>query len=285
MIAFDYIQPDSLAQAGAFLRQNPDARALSGGMTLLPAMKLRMAAPSHLVDLSRLPELQGLRREGERLVIGAATRHAELASSALVGAAIPALCQLAGLIADPQVRNRGTIGGSVANNDPAADYPAAVLGLGATVVTDLRQIDADDFFLGIFDTLLQPGEIVTALSFPVPQRAAYAKYRHAASGYAIAGVFIAQWDSVVRVAVTGAGPGVFRWHQAEQALQQDCSPGALSGLHIDPDKLLDEPQAPAAWRANLVEVMTRRALAGLSQNAAASPSSCSPQHPQTGPAT
>lgn len=285
MIAFDYLQPDSLAQAAAFLRQNPDARALSGGMTLLPAMKLRMAAPSHLVDLTRLPELQGMRREGERLVIGAATRHAEVASSTLVGASIPALCQLAGLIADPQVRNRGTIGGSVANNDPAADYPAAVLGLGATIVTDLRQIDADEFFLGIFDTLLQPGEIVTALSFPVPRRAAYAKYRHAASGYAIAGVFIAQWDSAVRVAVTGAGPGVFRWHQAEQALQQDCSPGALIGLHIDPDNMLDEPQAPAAWRANLVEVMTRRALADLAHSAAASASSWSSQHPQTGPAS
>ncbi len=285
MTEFEYIRPDTLVQAAAFLRQNPDARALSGGMTLLPAMKLRMAAPSHLVDLAHLPELKGVRMQAGHLVIGAATRHAEVASSALVGAAIPALCQLAGLIADPQVRNRGTIGGSVANNDPAADYPAAVLGLGATIITDRRRIDADEFFCGIFETLMQPGEIVTALSFPVPQRAAYAKYRHAASGYAIAGVFIAQWDSALRVAVTGAGPGVFRWRQAEQALLQQCSVDALHGLHIDPDGMLDEPQAPAAWRAILVETMTRRALAALAQPSALAASSCSPQRAQPGTAS
>lgn len=263
MYNFVYVKPDSLAQAAEFLRLHPEARPLSGGMTLLPAMKQKMAAPSHLVDLGKLPELRGIRQDGDALVIGAATTHAEVAGSTLVGAAIPALCQLAGLIADPQVRNRGTIGGSVANNDPAADYPAAVLALGATVVTSARRIAADDFFVGMFETALDPGEIVTALSFPLPDRAAYAKYRHAASGYAVAGVFVAQAKATVRVAVTGAGPGVFRWHEAEQALQQGCSVDALQGLHIGPENMLDDVQTPASWRANLVQVMTRRAIARL----------------------
>jgi carbon-monoxide dehydrogenase medium subunit len=261
--ALNYVRPASLAEALDFLQNNPEARPLSGGMTLVPTLKQRLAAPSHLVDLTRLPELKGIRREGNVLRIGAATPHAEVANSATVAAAIPALAQLAGLIADPQVRNRGTIGGSVANNDPAADYPSAVLGLNATVVTSSRRIAADDFFIGMFETALTPGELVVALEFPLPGRASYLKYRHAASGYAVVGVFVAQRGAEVRVAITGAGPSVFRWRDAEAALQRECSVAALDAVAIDPAEMLDDMHAPAPYRANLVGVYTRRAVAAL----------------------
>jgi carbon-monoxide dehydrogenase medium subunit len=260
-----YIRPASLAEAVALLQEHPEARPLSGGMTLVPTLKQRLAAPSHLIDLTHLPELKGiaLKETSGVLRIGAATPHAEVGRSQVVANAIPALAMLAGLIADPQVRNRGTIGGSVANNDPAADYPAAVLGLGATVVTNERSIVADDFFVGMFETALAPGELVIALEFPCPERAVYMKYRHPASGYAVAGVFIAQTGSELRVAVTGAGPSVFRWKEAEQALQIDCSVAALAGLKLDQSLVLDDDQTPARYRANLVEVFTRRAVAAL----------------------
>jgi carbon-monoxide dehydrogenase medium subunit len=258
-----YLRPGSLSEAVALLQEHPEARPLSGGMTLVPTLKQRLAAPSHLVDLSHLAELKGIALTDGVLRIGAATPHAEVSRSKVVADAIPALAMLAGLIADPQVRNRGTIGGSVANNDPAADYPAAVLGLGATVVTNERRIAADDFFIGMFETALAPGELVVALEFPCAERAAYRKYRHPASGYAVAGVFVAQTGAAIRVAVTGAGPSVFRWQEAEQALQADCSVAALAGLALDRSLVLDDEQTPARYRANLVEVFTRRAVAAL----------------------
>jgi carbon-monoxide dehydrogenase medium subunit len=258
-----YVRPASLAEAIAFLGEHDEARPLSGGMTLIPTLKQRLAAPSHLVDLTRLDELRGIVCDGQVLRIGATMRHAEIAASPVVAGAIPALSTLANLIADPQVRNRGTLGGSVANNDPAADYPSAVLGLGATVITHARRIPADEFFLGTFETALEPGELLTAIEFPLPERAGYVKYRHPASGYAVVGVFVAQHAAQVRVAVTGAGTSVFRWHEAETALQADCSAAALDGLHIDRASLPDDANASDRYRAHLVETFTRRAVQAL----------------------
>lgn len=263
MYLLSYLRPASLAQALALLEEHPDARPLSGGMTLVPTLKQRLAAPSHLVDLTYLDELKGITLADGVLRIGAATRHAEVAASSVVQQAIPALAYLASMIADPQVRNRGTMGGSVANNDPAADFPAGVLGLGATVVTSARRVLADDFFIDMFETALAPGELVVAIEYPLPRRAAYQKYRHPASGYAIAGVFVADFGDFVRVAVTGAAPSVFRWSDAEQVLGADCSVAALDGLKIDPDLLLDDERTSSRYRAHLVETFTRRTVATL----------------------
>jgi carbon-monoxide dehydrogenase medium subunit len=260
---FEYVKPATLADAGAFLDANPEARPLAGGMTLIPTLKARLSRPSHLVDLARLPELRGIEVSRERVAIGAATRHHEVASSAEVKQAIPALAFLASEIGDPQVRNLGTIGGSVANNDPAADYPAAVLGLGATVATNKREIPADDFFQGMFTTALDPSEIVVRVVFPVPKRAAYEKFRHPVSGYAMAGVFIAETGSGIRVAVTGAGPGVFRWSEAEGALGGRLDAQALDGLSVPADEMNEDIHGSREYRANLVSVMTKRALARL----------------------
>lgn len=263
MYPLSYVRPQSLDQALALLQEQEDAKPLSGGMTLIPTLKQRLAAPSHLVDLSRLPALQGIAVQDEVLKVGAAMRHVQVANSEVVAQAIPALAELAGLIADPQVRNRGTMGGSVANNDPAADYPAAVLGLGATITTSSRQIAADDFFVGMFETALDPGELVVSFSFPIPLRSAYIKLRHRATGYAVAGVFIADTRAGVRVAVTGAGPSVFRWTEAEAALSEDCRVEALERAVLDPDRLNDDATGSAAYRANLVRVLTGRAIAAL----------------------
>lgn len=263
MYPLSYVRPATLQEALDCLAREPEARPLSGGMTLVPTLKQRLAAPSHLVDLTRLPELQGISRDGDMLKIGAATRHAQVAESTLVGQTIPGLAALAGLIADPQVRNRGTMGGSVANNDPSADYPAAVLGLGATVISSQRRIAADDFFTGMFETALVPGEIIVGFEFPVPRRSAYAKYRHKATGYAVTGVFVADTAQGVRVAVTGAGPCVFRWHEAEAALANGDA-GALATVPLDAGELNEDRAGSAAYRANLVRVMARRAWAQLS---------------------
>lgn len=267
MHPLSYVRPVSLQQALAVLQSEPEAKPLSGGMTLVPTLKQRLAAPSHLVDLGSLPELKGISREGSLLRIGAASRHAEVAASSVVAGAIPGLATLAGLIADPQVRNRGTMGGSVANNDPSADYPSAVLGLAATIVTDRRRIAADDFFLGMFETALEPDEIIVQFEFPIPRRSSYAKLRHRATGYAVAGVFIADTEDGVRVAVTGAGPSVFRWQEAEMALSQSCAEEALATAQIDESELNDDLAGSAAYRANLVKVLTRRALAALAPGA------------------
>ncbi len=263
MYSFNYVKVKSLKEAGELLAAHPDAKLLSGGMTLLPTMKARLAQPTHLIDIAGLAELAGIAAQAGKLVIGAATRHHQIAGSDVVKKMIPALAYLANLIGDPQVRNLGTLGGSVANNDPAADYPAAVLALGATVSTTRRDIAADDYFQGLFTTALEPDEIVTRLSFPVPKRAAYAKFPHPASGYAMAGVFVAETADGVRVAVTGAGPGVFRWPEAEAALAKKMNAAALDGLNLADDDLNEDLHAPREYRANLVRVMAKRAVAAL----------------------
>jgi carbon-monoxide dehydrogenase medium subunit len=259
MHAFEYLRASGLKQAGDWLRQHPESRPLAGGMTLVPSLKHRLAQVSHLVDVARLPEMRGIESTATALRIGAGMRHAEVADDAQVQRAIPALAQLAGLIGDPQVRARGTLGGSVANNDPAADYPAALLALDAVVVTDRREIAAADFFQGMFSTALDAAELVVAVRFGLPRRAAYAKFRHPASGYAMAGVFVAEWaDGQRRVAVTGATDGVFRWTEAEQAWTQGRQAGPLQH-----DGLLDDIHAPARYRAHLAGLMLQQALAQL----------------------
>src|SRR5574341_767628 len=224
MYAFNYQKVKSVADAAAALGKNPDAKLLAGGQTLIASMKLRLANPGQVVDLGDIPELKGIKASGSSVTIGAMTRHAEVASSADVKKAIPALARLAGGIGDRMVRNMGTIGGAVANNDPAADYPAALVGLGATVHTNKRKIAADDFFKGLFETALQAGEIITAVEFPVAKRAAYMKFKNQASRYAIVGVFVADTGSGVRVAVTGAAPCVLRLAEFEKALTAKFAP-------------------------------------------------------------
>lgn len=263
MYSFYYVKAKSLKEAGAFLAANPDAKLLAGGMTLIPTLKARLAQPSHLLDIAGLSELTGVEEKGGKLVIGAGTRYHDIATSAAVRKAIPALAYLASQIGDPQVRNLGTLGGSVANNDPAADCPAAVLALNAPVITTRREIAADEFFQGMFATALEPGEIIVRIAFPVPKRAAYAKFPHPASGYAMTGVFVAQTASGVRVAVTGAGPGVFRWQEAEAALAKNMSPAALDGLAVNAENLNEDMHATREYRANLVAVMARRAVAQI----------------------
>lgn len=258
-----YLRCASLDDAIEWLRENEDARPLSGGMTLIPTLKQRLAAPSHLVDLARIDALRGVSVEGNVLQVGALTKHAEVAASPVVASAIPALAHLASVIADPQVRNRGTMGGSVANNDPAADYPSAVLALNAQVITSQRRIVADDFFVDTFETALEPGELVIGFEYPVPLRSAYAKFRQAASGYAVVGVFIAQFADTVRVAVTGAGASVFRWLDAETALATHLSEDTLAKLKMDDSTLPDDDNGSAAYRAHLIETYTRRALRAL----------------------
>lgn len=261
MYDFAYHKPSSVADAVKILAADPDARPISGGQTLLPALKHRLNKPTSVVDLSAIAELRGVKREGDKIVIGAMTRHVEVAESPEVKAAIPALARLAGSIGDIQVRNRGTIGGSVANNDPAADYPSAVLALGATVVTSKRRIAADDFFQGMFTTALEPGELLVAVEFPVPQKAGYAKMKNPASRYVMAGAFVAKTAAGVRVAINGAGPGVFRQSAMEQALSANWSPDAVAGIKQDADGLNSDIHGSAEYRAHLVTVMAKRAVA------------------------
>ena len=263
MLEFNYVKAKSLSEAQAFVAANPDAKLLAGGMTLIPTLKQRLAQPTHLVDISGLPELRGIEVKGTQLVIGAASQHHEVATSAVVKKAIPALAALADQIGDPQVRNRGTIGGSVANNDPAADYPAAVLALDAAVVTNKREIAAGDYFQGMFATALEEGEIIVSIKFNIPKRAAYEKFPHPASGYAMAGVFVAEGAKGLRVAVTGAASGVFRWEAAEKALAKKMSVDALEGVELATDDMNEDIHATREYRANLARVMTKRALQKL----------------------
>ena len=261
MYNFTYHRPATLADAVQALAAAADGQVLAGGMTLLPTLKQRLAQPSDLIDLAAVAELSGIKQKSGAIVIGAMASHADVAASPEVAKAIPALARLADSIGDPQVRNRGTLGGSIVNADPAADYPAAVVGLGATVHTNERTIAADDFFTEMFETALNDNELVTAVSFPVPQRAAYAKFANPASRYAIVGVFVSQGNDGVRVAVTGAGPSVFRVAGMEQALSGKFSTAVLDGISIPADDLNSDLHASAEYRAHLVSVMAKRAVA------------------------
>jgi aerobic carbon-monoxide dehydrogenase medium subunit len=261
MYAFEYHRPKTVAEAVSLLQGTSEPKLLAGGHTLLPTLKQRLASPSDIIDLGAIAELKGIREEGERLIVGALTTYSEVVESATARNAIPAIVQLASHIGDSQVRNRGTIGGSVANNDPASDYPAAVLGLNATVRTNQREIAGDDFFLGMFETALGPNEVITAVSFPKPRKAGYMKFPNPASRYAIVGVMVAQTGGGVRVAVTGAGPCVFRLPDFEQALAANFSPDALDGLSVSSANLNTDIHASAEYRAHLVKVMAKRAVA------------------------
>ncbi len=255
---FEFVKPSSVAEAVKALSA-AGAQALSGGQTLTPTMKARLATPAVLVSLTGIAGIKGVAMVDGGLQVGAATPHAVVAREAK--GHYPALAALAGGIGDPAVRNRGTVGGSVANNDPAACYPSAVLGSGATVVTDRRRIAADDFFQGLFTTALEDGEIITAVIFPIPQKAAYIKFDQPASRFALTGVFVAKYAGGVRVAVTGAGnDGVFRWTDAERALSADFSASAIAGLKVDAGSMLSDLHGTAAYRANLVKVLTGRAV-------------------------
>jgi carbon-monoxide dehydrogenase medium subunit len=261
MKPFNFHRPSTVAEAVSLVKGAPAGKFLAGGQSLIPILKLEMAEPSDLVSLARLQDLRGIRTEPGKLLVGAATTHADVASSVEVRKAIPGLARLAEHIGDAQVRNRGTIGGSVAHADPAADYPAALLALGATIKTDRRTIAADDFFTGLFETALAEGELILAVHFPVPERAAYAKFASHASKYAIAGVMVAKGPAGTRVAVTGAGPKVFRVPAMEQALAARFAPEALDGIAVPSDDLIGDGEASAEYRAHLVGVMARRAVA------------------------
>jgi aerobic carbon-monoxide dehydrogenase medium subunit len=261
---FTFHRPGSLAEAQEQLRAAEGGKFMAGGQSLIPILKLELAAPSVVISLSGIAELMGIRLEDGALVVGAGTTHAEVAESTEVRESIPALAELAGQIGDPQVRNRGTLGGSVAHADPAADYPAALVALGATVVTDRREIDAEDFFEGMFETPLEEDEIITGVRFPIPEAAAYAKFPNPASRYAIAGVFVARGSGGVRVAVTGPAGGVFRASGFEEALAGDFSAGALDGLAVASEGMLSDPDAGAEYRAHLVGVMAKRAVEACS---------------------
>ena len=261
MYDFTYHRPGSVADAVAALGSAEDGQLLAGGHTLLPTLKQRLARPSDVIDLGGIAELSGISSDGGDIVIGATTTHAAVAGSDAVKAAIPALAALADGIGDAQVRNRGTIGGSIANNDPAADYPAGLVGLGATVQTNTRSIAADDFFTGMFETALQAGEIVTAVRFPAPEAAGYAKFPNPASRYAVVGIMVSRGSGGVRVAVTGAGPCVFRVAEMESALSGSFSADAIEGVAVSAGDLNGDIHASAEYRAHLVGVMARRAVA------------------------
>lgn len=259
MYAFTLERPTSTSDASRLVAGG--AKPLAGGQTLLASMKLRLSSPDQLADLSGIKELAGIKRDGNAFVIGAMTRHADVAINAELKAALPALADLAANIGDRQVRAMGTLGGSVANNDPSACYPSAVLALGATIHTTERKIAADDFFLGMFATALNEGELITAISFPIPKRAAYMKFKQQASRFAMVGVFVAQFDAGVRVAVTGASNGVFRHKGLEDALSKSFTPEAAASVRIDATDLNSDIHATAAYRANLISVQTQRGVA------------------------
>jgi carbon-monoxide dehydrogenase medium subunit len=262
MYAFTLHRPSSVRQAANLLAKSEDAKLLAGGQTLIPTMKQRLASPGSLVDLSLIEGLSGIELRGRSIVIGAMTRHAEVADSPVVQENLPSLAELAGEIGDPHVRNLGTIGGSIANNDPNADYPAAALGLGATIVTNKRRIPADEFFTGMFETALEADEIITKVMFPLAKKAAYMKFANPASRYALVGVFVSKRGPEIRVAVTGAGAnGVFRVSSFEAALQRRFGPKSLDGLSVPATGLNSDIHGSAEYRAHLIGVLARRAVA------------------------
>ena len=257
---FEFHKPTTIAEAVALLKSKPEAKLLSGGQSLLPVLKLELAEPSDLISLAGIKELRDIRVDGDRIVIGALVTHAEVNASAEVVKHIPALATLAGWIGDAQVRNRGTIGGSVAHADPAADYPAALVALGATIATDRRRIAAEDFFKGLFETALERDEIVTAIHVPKPKRAAYEKFAHRASKFALVGVMVADTAQGIRVAVTGAAPSVFRVPAMEAALTKSFAAASLDGITVPADDLMSDTEASSDYRAHLVHVMAKRAV-------------------------
>ncbi|PJR13401.1 FAD binding domain-containing protein [Sinorhizobium meliloti] len=260
-----YHKPNTIREAVELYEGSEEPSYLAGGHTLIPALKNRLAAPQHLIDLRSIPELSGFEVTSDTVIIGATTRHAVVAASEALKAAIPSLAGLAGSIGDVQVRHLGTIGGSTANNDPAADYPSAVLSLDAIVHTDRRAIPADNFFQGLYTTALDPGEILVRIEFRMPETAGYAKFRNPASRYSLAAAFVSKHrNGHVRVAITGAGnAGVFRWTEAEERLARSLTPDALDGLAMDPEQMMGDMHAPPDYRAHLVAVMTRRAIENL----------------------
>lgn len=260
MYNFTYQRSTTVSEAIAALRASADGKFLAGGMTLIPILKQRLAMPSDLIDVSGIPDLASITLEGTSIVVGALATHDAVASHPAVRASIPGLADLAARIGDPQVRNRGTVGGSIANNDPAADYPAAILALNATIHTDRRRIAADAFFTGLFETALADDELITRISFPVPETSSYAKFTQSASFYPIVGVMVAKSPAGVRVAVTGAGPCVFRVPEMEAALMADFSAAALHGRRVSADGLNTDMHASAEYRAHLITVMARRAV-------------------------
>jgi aerobic carbon-monoxide dehydrogenase medium subunit len=260
MHAFEYHRPANLKDAVSLGAQKSDGKFLAGGQSLVQAMKLRLASPTDLIDLGALPDLRSLKAEASKVTVGAMVRHAEVAGSADVAKTIPALAALAGIIGDRQVRHMGTIGGSLANSDPAADYPAAVLGLGATIVTNKRKIGGDSFFKGLYETALEPGELITSVEFPVPKRAAYMKFKNPASRFAIVGVFVADFGNAVRVGVTGAGPCAFRQNDMEKALSAKFAPESVASITVSAEGLNNDLHASAEYRAHLITVMAKRAV-------------------------
>ena len=260
MYRFNYHKPSTVAEAVAKFQASDDAMYLSGGMTLIPTMKQRLAAPTDLIDLSDIEEMSGIEVSADRVSLGAFTRHNDVARHAGIGETLPVLSQLAGMIGDNQVRNRGTIGGSVANSDPAADYPAAVVGLGATVVTQEREIPGDEFFQDLFETALAPGEVLTRIVFPVPKRAVYCKFPNPASRYAIVGVLVAEFAEGIRVGVTGAGPCAFRASGIEDVLNDHLDGSAIEAVEVPEAGFNSDMHASAEYRAHLVKVMARRAV-------------------------
>jgi carbon-monoxide dehydrogenase medium subunit len=260
MHAFEYHRPASAKDALDKMKAKPEARYLAGGQSLVQAMKLRLSSPPDLIDLGTIKDLSFIRVSGNAVEIGAMTRHAEVASSPEIRKTIPALASLAGMIGDRQVRHMGTCGGSIANSDPAADYPAAVLALGATITTNKRKIEADKFFTGLYETALEPGELITSVSFPIPKRAAYMKFKNPASRFAIVGVFVADFAGKVRVGVTGAGGNAFRQADLEKALSAKFSPEAAAAVKVKPDGLNNDLHASPEYRAHLITVMAKRAV-------------------------
>jgi carbon-monoxide dehydrogenase medium subunit len=261
MHAFEYHRPSSTKDAVGLASKKDEGRYLAGGQSLVQAMKLRLSSPTDLIDLNFIKDLSGIKVSGNSVEIGAMTRHADVAGSADVRKAIPALAALAGIIGDRQVRHMGTLGGSIANNDPAADYPGAVLGLGATITTNKRKIEADKFFKGLYETALEAAELITSVSFPVPKRAAYMKFKNPASRFALVGVFVADFGGgKVRVAVTGAGPVVFRQTEMEKALAAKFAPEAVANIKVKPDGLNNDLHASPEYRAHLITVMAKRAV-------------------------
>jgi carbon-monoxide dehydrogenase medium subunit len=262
MYAFTYHRPTTVRQAVNLLAKNSEAKLLAGGHSLIPVMKLRLGSPGALIDMNKIEGLSGIELKGRSIVIGAMTRHVDVANSQVVKDALPALADLAGMIGDPAVRHRGTIGGALAHNDPSADYPAAVLGLGATIITSKRRIAADDFFKGMFETALEPDEIITKVSFPLAKKAAYQKFKQPASGFALVGVFVSKRGADIRVAVTGAGAsGAFRVKSFEEALKKRFSPKSIEGMTVPAAGLNGDIHGSAEYRAHLISVMARRALA------------------------